>query len=218
MRGSVIGSGMAHLALVVALFLVRQPMSIVVPGPDVIQVALVDPSAALTPPAPPAPEPPKQEQETIQPTEPEGVKLETPRPKKPPKPQPTPRPVKQEASAPTLPSAQVGPSGLQGDVDVDTGNFEFTYYLVLIRNRIAANWTPPAGISTGGNPARAVVYFRIGRGGEVSAVRLETGSGVDFFDRSAVRAVTISDPMPPLPLGFTGGELGVHFGFTWEAP
>jgi len=147
----------------------------------------------------------------------EGVKIETPKPTKPPKPQPSPAPHTR-AAASTLPSAQVGPAGLKGDVNVDTGDFEFTYYLVLIRNRIAGNWSPPSGISTGGNPVRAVVYFRIGRGGELSDIRIETASGVEFFDHSALRAVTISDPMPPLPLGFTGGELGVHFGFDWEAP
>jgi TonB family protein len=204
-----------HLLIVAVLFVVRRPVSLVVPGPDVIQVALLDPSAAITPPPPPEPVAP--EPASVTPVEEEGVKIETPKPTKPPKPQPSPAPHTR-AAASTLPSAQVGPAGLKGDVNVDTGDFEFTYYLVLIRNRIAGNWSPPSGISTGGNPVRAVVYFRIGRGGELSDIRIETASGVEFFDHSALRAVTISDPMPPLPLGFTGGELGVHFGFDWEAP
>jgi TonB family protein len=214
-RGSVFGSGLVHFLVVVVLFLVRRPVSLVVPGPEVIQVALLDPSAAIPPPAPvetPAPEP-----ERIAPVEEEGVKIETPKPTKPPKAQPSPPPRTRENPAATLPSEQVGPSGLKGDVNVDTGNFEFTYYLVLIRNRIASNWSPPAGMSTG-EKVRSVVYFRVGRGGELSDIRIENASGVEFFDHSALRAVTISDPMPPLPLGFTGGELGVHFGFDWEAP
>jgi len=215
MRGSVWGSGLVHLLIVAVLFVVRRPVSLVVPGPDVIQVALLDPSAAITPPPPPEPVAP--EPASVTPVEEEGVKIETPKPTKPPRPQPSPAPHTR-AAASTLPSAQVGPAGLKGDVNVDTGDFEFTYYLVLIRNRIAGNWSPPSGISTGGNPVRAVVYFRIGRGGELSDIRIETASGVEFFDHSALRAVTISDPMPPLPLGFTGGELGVHFGFDWEAP
>ena len=53
--------------------------------------------------------------------------------------------------------------------------------------------------------------------GAVSAVRLENGSGSEFFDRAGVRAVMVSQ-LPPLPLGFGGGNLGVHFGFEWEAP
>lgn len=216
MRGSVFGSGFVHVLIVAALFLVRRPVSLVVPGPDVIQVALVDPSAPITPPPPPEPLAP--EPEPVAPVEDEGVKIETPKPSKPPKPQPSPPPRTKQNAAATLPSAQVGAAGLKGDVNVDTGDFEFTYYLVLIRNRIASNWTPPAGISTGGNEVRTVVYFRIGRGGDLSDIRIESASGVEFFDHSALRAVTISDPMPPLPLGFAGGQLGVHFGFEWEAP
>jgi len=117
-----------------------------------------------------------------------------------------------------LPSASVGSAGLKGDVSLDVHDFAFTYYLVLVRNKIAANWEPPAGLATGGRPVRTVVYFRISRGGEVTGVQLESASGLEFFDRSAVRAVTISDPLPHLPLGFDGSDLGVHFGFDWETP
>jgi TonB family protein len=213
-RGSVFGSGLVHVLVVAVLFIVRRPVSLVVPGPDVIQVALLDPSAAITPPAPV--ETPEPEPATVAPVEEEGVKIETPKPT-PAKPRPTPPPKARQNPAATLPSEQVGPAGLKGDVNVDTGDFEFTYYLVLIRNRIAGNWSPPAGMSTG-DKVRAVVYFRVGRSGELSDIRIESASGVEFFDHSALRAVTISDPMPPLPLGFASGELGVHFGFDWEAP
>ena len=214
MRGSVFGSGLVHVLVVAVLFILRRPVSLVVPGPDVIQVALLDPSAAITPPAPV--ETPEPEPATVAPVEEEGVKIETPKPT-PAKPRPTPPPKARQNPAATLPSEQVGPAGLKGDVNVDTGDFEFTYYLVLIRNRIAGNWSPPAGMSTG-DKVRAVVYFRVGRSGELSDIRIESASGVEFFDHSALRAVTISDPMPPLPLGFASGELGVHFGFDWEAP
>jgi len=218
MRGSVIGSVSVHLLLLAVLFAVRQPMRIVVPGPEMVQVALVDPSALVAPAPEPVVKVPEPKPEAIKPEEDTGVKLKPELPKKKKKEEPRVEPPPQAQETPALPSAQVGSSGLHGDLSVDSSNFEFTYYLVLIRNRIAANWTPPAGISTGGNPVRAVVYFRVGRGGDLSDVRLEGTSGVEFFDRSALRAVTISDPMPPLPLGFAGGELGVHFGFEWEAP
>ena len=222
MRGSVTFSGAVHLAVLIAVCIVRPPASFVVPGPDVVQVALVDPSAVLqaTPPTPKPPQvkAPEPKKEMIQPEEAKGVKLEPPKPPKKREPPKKQAPPPSPAQAPTLPSAQVGPSGLRGDVGVDAADFEFTYYLVLVRNKIAGNWAPPAGLSTGGNPVRAVVYFRVGRGGEISAMRLETASGQDVFDRSAVRAVTLSDPLPPLPLGFAGGELGIHFGFEWESP
>jgi TonB family protein len=218
MRGSVFGSGVVHALLVAVLLVIRHPVKIVVPGPDVIQVALVEPDVAVAPPAP-APAPPVVEKPAVKPTEDTGVKLSPPKVKKTPQPEKRVEPPpKTESAAPSLPAERVGAAGLRGDVSVDMGNFEYTYYLVLIRNRIAANWSPPAGISTGGNRVRVVVYFRVGRGGELSDVRIESVSGVEFFDRSALRAVTLSDPMPPLPLGFAGGDLGVHFGFEWESP
>jgi len=224
MRGAILGSGATHALLAAFLLVVRPPVHVVVPGPDVVQVALVDPLATIAPAPPPAEVAKLEPKETVKPEEDTGIKLEKDRLKKkreekkeekkeePPRPEPAP------AAAPALPVERVGTAGLRGDLSVDRGGFEFTYYLVLVRNRIAANWTPPAGLSTGGNPVRAVVYFRVGRGGDVSAVQLETGSSVEFFDRSAMRAVLLSDPLPPLPLGFPGGELGVHFGFEWEAP
>ena len=65
---------------------------------------------------------------------------------------------------------------------------------------------------------QCVVFFHVARGGSVSAIRLETGSGVEFFDRAALRAVSLSDPLPPLPLGFPGSDLGIHFGFEYARP
>jgi len=220
MRGSVLGSGVAHGALVVFLLVVRPPMNAIVPGPDVVQVALVDPTETIAPVPEPPQKPPPEAPPEIKPEEDEGVKIAPVRPppkKKQEKKEQAPRPEPQ-AAAPTLPSAKVGPAGLSGDMSVDSNNFEFTYYLMLVRNQIAARWAPPSGLSTGGNPVRAVVYFRVGRGGEIGGIRLETASGLEFFDRSALRAVTVSDPLPPLPLGFAGGELGIHFGFDWESP
>ena len=221
MRNSVILSGGIHLVAVTAIYLVRPPAAFVIPGPDVVQVALVDPNATTVPPTPtpPEPTPPEPEEEQIEPEPEKGVKIEPAKPKKkePPRKQ-APPPKPSPSRSPLLSSAAVGTAGLRGDVGVDAGDFEFTYYLVLIRNKIAANWSPPAGLSTGGNQVRAVVYFRVGRGGEISAIRLESASGTEVFDRSATRAVTLSDPLPPLPLGFPGGDLGVHFGFEWESP
>jgi len=217
MRASLIGSGVIHAAILFALFYVRTPISLIVPGPETVQVALVDPNA-LMPTAPPQPEtPPAPVVPDVKPVEDTGVKLAPPPPKRK-KPEPPREEQPPPVEATTLPSASVGTGGLRGDLTVELRDFEFTYYLVLVRNKIAGNWTPPAGIATGGRRVRSVVYFRISRGGELTGERLETSSGLEFFDRAALRAVALSDPLPPLPLGFGGGELGVHFGFDWEAP
>ena len=233
MRAAVLLSTIVHLALIAALLVVRPPAAPILPGPDVVQVALLDASdlsAATAPAVPPAPAP---KNETPPPAEPDGVRIEKQKKKavkpEPPKPEET----KQEPEAPpppvapepppgtprvTLPMAAIGGAGLKGQVAVDGQQFEFAYYLALIRNRIGQAWEPPAGLATGGAPVRAVVYFRIQRDGRVTGTRLESGSGAEFFDRSALRAVQLSDPMPPLPLGYGGADLGVHFGFEYAAP
>jgi len=222
MRGSVLGSAVVHVGLVAGLISVRHRPSIVIPGPDVVQVALLEPAAPPVTP-PPAVKPPEKPRErpaekapAVTPTEEQGVKL-APR-KVPEKPAEKPRePERREEPPAALPYAAVGSPGLKGQVAVDAPDFEFTYYLVLVRNKIASNWAPPAGLAAGA-PVRAVVMFRIGRGGEVAGVQLESTSGIEFFDRTAVRAIVLSDPLPPLPLAYTGADLGVHFGFEYAGP
>lgn len=218
-RGALLGSAAVHVAVLGVLFAVRQAEPLIVPGPDVVQVSLLDAGALTAAPSVPAPaEKPSMKAPDIQPAEEEGVKLQAAKQKSRKKSEPPP-----EESAPMpssgamVPYARVGSAGLSGAVAADARDFEFTYYLLLIRNKVAGSWAPPAGL-TSGRPVRAVVYFKVDRGGGVSGIRLETSSGFEFFDRSAIRAVTLSDPLPPLPLGFPGSDLGIHFGFDYQQP
>ena len=61
---------------------------------------------------------------------------------------------------------------------------------------------------------KAVVYFRILKGGEISDIRVEASSGEPVLDLSGLRAVQESAPFPPLPSGFDEEYLIVHFYFT----
>ncbi len=216
-RSAVVGSGVVHVAILAVLFAVHQGEPLIVPGPDVVQVGLIEPGA-LPRAAPATPEPSRASTKApdIKPEHAEGVKLAPPK-----KPAAKSQPAREVAppalAAPVLPYAQVGSAGLSGAVGVDSRDFEFTYYLMLVRNKVAQNWAPPAGLQAG-RPVQAVVYFHVGRGGGISSIRIETGSGFPYFDQSAVRAVTLSDPLPPLPLGFPGSDLGVHFGFEYSRP
>lgn len=219
MRASVIGSAIVHLVGLVLLFAVKYSAPLIVPG-DVVQVALYDaPTIRPTPPAPaPREREPEPEAPKLKPVEESGVKIEPPKPKPRPKEK---EPEKEAEPAPTTPNVpyqRVGSSGLSGAVSVDAADFEFTYYLLLVRNRIATNWSAPSGLVTGGQPVRAVIYFKIARSGAITGIAVENQSGREFFDRSALRAVAISNPLPPLPEGFNGGDLGVHFGFEYGGP
>jgi protein TonB len=216
MRSSIIGSTIVHLAGLILLFAVKYSAPLIIPG-EVVQVALYD--APTIRPATPRPEPrprdPEPEAPKIEPVEESGVKLSPPKPKPKPK---EPEPAKDADPPQNVPYAKVGSAGLSGAVSVDAADFAFTYYLLLIRNRIAQSWTPPSGLVTGGQPVRAVIYFKIARDGSVTGIAIESGSGREFFDRSAHRAVAISNPLPPLPDGFNGSDLGVHFGFEYGGP
>ncbi|MCC6650739.1 MAG: TonB C-terminal domain-containing protein [Candidatus Eisenbacteria bacterium] len=222
MRSAVIGSAAVHVLLTAALFLVRSGKTVLVPGPDVVQVSLVDASLAALPAPAPAPRAP----ETVQPAEEEGVRLDKkkrekakPQPeaaaaKQPPAPVPTRDTPKSDAPRVVLPYASVG-GGMAGQVAVDESNFEFAYYLQRVRTMIASNWTAPSGVGAG---TRVEVYFRISRDGALSSPRVETSSGNSYFDQSAVRAVLVTGHLPPLPMGWNGSDLGVHFGFEYTGP
>jgi TonB family protein len=104
------------------------------------------------------------------------------------------------------------PAGATSSVRVDDANFKFAYYLEIVRETISYNWSPPP-VSASEEGVITTVYFRIARDGRVSQVKVEQKSSYDLFDRSAVRAVNVSSPLPPLPAGFSGRWLGVHFEF-----
>jgi protein TonB len=216
MRGAVTTSALVHLVLFVALFAVQSRAPHLLVGPESIQIALIEPAARPAPP-PPAAAPPAETRAPAIPPEPgTGVRLTRPKPK-PARRESVPAPP-EPAPLLALPSAPLGSAGLKGDVAVDAGDFEFSYYLLLVRNRIAQNWTPPAGLVAGAQAIRAVVYFRIERDGGVRDARIESPSPVEYFDRSALRAVVLSDPLPPLPTGYPSASLGVHFGFEYTTP
>lgn len=96
------------------------------------------------------------------------------------------------------------------------GDFRWAYYLAAIRNKIGAQWVPPPGLDAQGRQIQTTVYFRIGKDGQISVARIESTSGMAFFDQTAMRALLAATPLPPLPAGFTDNYLGVHFGFEYQ--
>ena len=94
------------------------------------------------------------------------------------------------------------------------GDFQWAAYLASVRNKIGAQWVPPPGLQ--GRLARATVYFRIHRDGQISSAGLEARSGMTFFDQTAMRALLAATPLPPLPAAYPNEWLGVHLGFEYE--
>ena len=59
-------------------------------------------------------------------------------------------------------------------------------------------------------PIEAMVHFRIGKDGRLSALELVQPSGVAPFDLAALRAVEAASPFPPLPTSYRSDSLGVN--------
>jgi len=100
----------------------------------------------------------------------------------------------------------------QGSIfDVDGASFEYSYYLGLVQDRIGSNW-----VRTYVGKGKVKIYFRIRKNGRIESAMIEESSGDPGLDRLALQAVTASDPLPPLPEGYSGSVLGIHIWFNYE--
>lgn len=99
------------------------------------------------------------------------------------------------------------------------GAIEFPdpYYLQIIQNKVTGNWDPAKGILGQKKELDLMVYFTIDRKGKISDIQVEDSSGSGLLDQSALRAVQLSNPFPPLPSVFKEELLKVHFRFTYTS-
>ncbi|HKA25698.1 MAG TPA: hypothetical protein VKF80_12025, partial [Candidatus Eisenbacteria bacterium] len=134
------GSALAHAGVLVALFAVFPSAQARIP--QTMDVHLLSPSSAPRPEPvapPPTPEPSAQLQPEKTPNRPTDEVVKIPKTKN----TTTPRPKQKEAVENSTGPASVGAAGLSAEVGVDDANFEFTYYLIALRNRVGQNWTAP---------------------------------------------------------------------------
>ena len=95
---------------------------------------------------------------------------------------------------------------------VDMPSFKYDYYLGLIKSKVDNRWSQPVAHT---KTRKALIEFTISRKGVVSNARVADSSGDSYFDQTALRAVTLSTPFPPLPRGFKGDSLKVHYKFIF---
>lgn len=231
-----LASLLIHFVLIVILSIsyTRSFKPITPPGPyevSLIQMELPEP----TPPKPreteqdkpkPKPQPPKEKPKEAAPEEKkqeEAVKINPEIKKKPveKKSEPPPEPETEETRRPDpdsllAESDDTKPGQMVGGFQVDNPNFNFNYYLAILRDKIQRNWRPPSGLPAKEDGFSAVVRFTIGRDGTISRADVEESSGLAFFDQSALRAVVNSNPAPPLPRAYGEDRLGVHVSFVFS--
>lgn len=89
---------------------------------------------------------------------------------------------------------------------------EYSYYLSVVRQKIASRWEPPPAVA--GVETAATVRFRIDRDGQVSSVMIEEPSGSVPFDTAGMRAVRDAAPMPPFPQDLSEEWVMIHLRFV----
>ena len=119
-----------------------------------------------------------------------------------------------------------GPFGIFSS-EAGTGGFRFPgvagefgtrygYYVTAMRNRISSNWlkgTVDPGVRVA---PRVYASFQILRDGQIANAQLTASSGIPSLDRSALRAIFDSSPMPPLPADYPGSGVTVEFWFDFR--
>jgi periplasmic protein TonB len=98
------------------------------------------------------------------------------------------------------------------------GDFAARYgwYVTAMRGRISNNWLQGTVDPNIHAAPRVYVTFQILRDGQVVNTQLTASSGIPSLDRSALRAVYDSNPMPPLPGDFRGSSVAVEFWFDFR--
>lgn len=87
----------------------------------------------------------------------------------------------------------------------------YNYYLAQMLDKIAQNWEDPYAARP--TAFRTTVMFVIERDGTLSEIRVEKGSGDRTYDASCLRAVQVTEKLPPLPPEFTAPRLKIHLEF-----
>lgn len=127
----------------------------------------------------------------------------------------TKKPAKTAAKQQPKPAVQKGSSGqnkVAEGLALDAV-FDDYDYLGDMTGRITDAWRQPV-VGPHSGVLKTTIFFTILRDGSVLDVQVWASSGDNTFDRSARQAVEEVDPLPVLPEGFKGDQLGVYLDFT----
>ena len=103
-----------------------------------------------------------------------------------------------------------------GSIGSGSGIFgtRFGYYEQLLREKVARNWQSE---DIGARAAPPVtVRFEILRSGVARSIQVAQGSGNFTLDQSALRAITVSSPFPPLPGQYEHDSVVIEFTFRLQ--
>jgi TonB family protein len=101
----------------------------------------------------------------------------------------------------------------------DPKGFDFKPYLIQVLTAVRANWLAVIPESARlGRRGRVLVQFIIDKRGGIPKLVIAESSGAAALDRAAVAGISASNPLPPLPAGFTGNEIRLQLAFAYNQP
>ena len=112
--------------------------------------------------------------------------------------------------------SNVGSGGFSFGEGAGDFGIRYSWYVTAIRNRISSNWLQGTGDPQVRVAPRVYAAFLILRDGRIVNAQVTSSSGVPSLDRSALRAVYDSNPMPPLPADYPGSSVAVEFWFDFR--
>jgi len=94
---------------------------------------------------------------------------------------------------------------------------DFRPYLIRILSTVRRNWFAVLPESARmGRRGKVLIQFAINRDGAVPKLVIAASSGADALDRAAVAGVSASNPFPPLPDEYKGGQVRLQFTFLYN--
>jgi len=124
-----------------------------------------------------------------------------------------------ESGPPTMSYSQMVTTAGTGGIAVGAENSfgqQYAWYVASMRARISANWLLATISPNITSAPRVYLSFQISRDGTITNVQVTQPSGVPEVDRSALRAILASNPLPPLPRDYSGGSVDVQFYFDFH--
>ncbi len=120
-------------------------------------------------------------------------------------------------------SAAVVPSGPSNSGSVvellsDPRGVDFRPYLTQILANVRRNWFAviPESARLGMSRGRTLIQFSVARNGSVPKLVIAKSSGAASLDRAAVAGISASNPFPPLPNEYLGGDIRLQFTFLYN--
>ncbi|MBF0411619.1 MAG: TonB family protein [Desulfamplus sp.] len=84
-------------------------------------------------------------------------------------------------------------------------------YNLELYYKIRQNWSYNPSLVVSDGKAEVRIVIKILKNGEIKDIYFETRSGNNELDESALKAVKKSNPLPPLPEGYTSYDIGLVF-------